>query len=170
MAAVSDLAPFGVLIRAGEIRTSTVVVIEEVHLGHRLATHLSQGEHFVVVLLHFDLDLVVAVRTKNGRRRTHEVRLVDIGEVACVEPSVGDRLSRCFRFVEVAANHVGTPNPQFANLAAGAIVSVLVDDSRLHHGKWWPHAAGAVDVEVCGVEADHTGRLGQPVAGRGSRS
>ena len=94
----------------------------------------------------------------------HEALVVDAGDVPRVQPPVGERRRGFLGLVPVALDHVGSVDPQLADLTGAQRAALLVDDLHLAHRHRRPDAVRLAHVVVAAVHRGDRRRLGQPVA------
>ena len=94
----------------------------------------------------------------------HEPVVVDVGDVAGVEPSVRDALGRGLGAVEVALDDDRAAHAQLARTAGGHLVARLVDEFPVERRHDPPARQRLRDVRAPGVGGDDAVRLGQAVA------
>ena len=147
-------------------------VLAQPHVRH--AEHAALGDRRMVVHGGLDLGAIDVLATAQ-----HHVLLavddedeavgVDLGDVAGVEPAVGDRFRGGLGAVQVALDHRGAAHPELADLALRDLVAVVVDALGLEGRHRRADAGRLVDEEVAAHRGDDPAGLGHAVAGVGPR-
>ncbi len=91
--------------------------------------------------------------------------VVHAGDVAGVQPPVGDGLGGGLGLVQVALDDLGALDPQLAHPADGQRLAVGVDDLGLEARHRRSRAVGTIDEEVGADGGDDAAGLGHAVAG-----
>ena len=94
-----------------------------------------------------------------------EAVFIDAGDVAGVQPAIGDRSRGCFRAVDIALDDGGALHPQLADFARRHGVAGIINAFGLIGGHGGPGTVRLVDKEIAGDRRDDPAGLGHAVTG-----